>query len=280
MKSVGHETPDIVKRTYSRPDRKLQLAFEEWLEKGVPEKQGLDHHKLFQAAERAVSNLEASIDEAHGLLIQYQDHLNIDLAGLFLSAIYNQQPDNTIVYDIETKTPLGSIGYKLAKHKTLILNAQSGANTGSHSAGIVITNAPSGNWTGWVSSGIIITNAPSKHRTGYYSSGTTLTNAQSGHSTGGESSGIIITNAPSKHWTGRFSSGILIAKTKPETIGENRAQVLLPEEIQANEQLDEYLEQLCKTTKMLRTIDDVVCFKEEFDPEKLQDKIKALIHAQ
>jgi len=273
MKPVGHETPDIVKKTYSMPDRKLQLAFEEWLE---------GDYLFYNHAMTAVESLDVSIEETHGLLIQYQDHPRVRYAGLFLSAVYNHHPDEHIIYDIET-TPLDLIGYKLAKHKTLTLNTPSGNDTGRLSSGIVITNAPNGHDTGYHSSGIIITNAPSGDYTGWVSSGIIITNAPSGNRTGDSSSGIIITNAPSKHGTGHFSSGILLAKTKPKYIEENNARVLLPEEIQANEQLDKYVEQLCKTTKMLRTIDDITAFKEQYGPnpqKRIEEDIKRLLGPQ
>jgi len=273
MNPVGHDALDIVKKTYSMPDRKMQLAFEGWLERVTSKKHERSWDLSFQAAVEAISDLEASIDEAHGLLIQYQDHPNIDLAGFFLSAFYNQQPDNTIVYDVETTTPLDHIGYKLVEHKTLLLNAPSGNGTGSGSSGVIVINAPGEDWTGWYLQGMLITNAQSGDYTGHNSSGVIITNAPIGYCTGWESSGIVITNAPSGDYTGWESSGILLAKTKPETIGDNDARILLPEDIKANEQLDAYLAELCDVTKAIKTAEGALAFKEKYG-EKPQEKIK------
>jgi len=283
FKPAGHDALDIVKKTYSMPDRKLQLKFEEWLEKAAPEKISNHYDGLYQAAVDTISDLEASIDEVHSLLIQYQDHPRIVVAGSFLSAVYNQQPDNTIVYDVETTIPINYIGCRLTEHKTLILNAQSGNIIGWHSPGMIITNAPSGNNTGLRTSGIIITNAPSGKYTGDSSSGIIITNAPSGSLTGWYSPGTIIINAPSGKSTGRQSSGILLAKTKPEHIGDNDARVLLPEEIKENEELDAYLAELCKTTKAIKTAEDVLAFKKQYGPkpkEKIKQDIKRLLGPQ
>jgi len=68
-KPAGHDAPETVKKAYTKPDRKLQLAFEAWLNKGFPRLYNSDYSN----AQAAIKTPDASVDVVHGLLIEYQD---------------------------------------------------------------------------------------------------------------------------------------------------------------------------------------------------------------
>jgi len=269
MKPVGHDPPEA-RREYSKPDRKLQLVFEKWLNKGVPRMYKQD----FFDAQTAIKTLDANIDEAHGLLLEYESHQNLRMAGLFLSAIYAKHPDEHIIYDVETRTPIDHIGYGLLEHKILIIDARTGKRAGSYALGLVLANAQTGYDTGAFASGTTVINAQAGNSTGRGASGLIITNEQTGRLTGLQASGIIITNAHTDESMGWQASGLFLTPTNPKNWAETfNGTHIDAEQIQQNDKLREYLTKLHETTKMLRTIDDIAAFKEKYG-KKPQEKIK------
>lgn len=143
FKGSGFDTPEE-KREYKEPDKRLQEAFERWLN----HKQDIRNKaQLYDVANKYLEGIEATIEDAHALLLKYQDHSiaglrthfdspSIKDAGFFASAIYNKQPEKRIVFDIDLS--LWDLGYCLEQGKTLIALRNTGQGLGRGARGTII----------------------------------------------------------------------------------------------------------------------------------------------
>jgi len=134
MQPAGHEeVPN--RRKYSEPDRRLKTAFEKWIE--AP----LLPANAYKFAESLIEGLEPSVEEAHALLLDYQDKIdkyNWQFSGRFISALYNASPEKIIIYDLEFENPPEYIGCKLSKEKCLVNRAKAGGCLGFEAEGTLI----------------------------------------------------------------------------------------------------------------------------------------------
>jgi len=137
MQPAGHEEP-APRRKYDRPDRKLARVFEKWLhlyQAGLPSHAGL--------ASSLIKKIEPNIQEAHALMMQYQDHPNIHEAGRFLTEIYSKSKNQVIIYDLDTHIPLNCVGLRLHERKILINTGRAGEYFGFQ-AGTIINYGETG----------------------------------------------------------------------------------------------------------------------------------------
>ncbi|MBI4182184.1 MAG: hypothetical protein HY520_04430 [Candidatus Aenigmarchaeota archaeon] len=123
---AGHEPPRRRAR-HREPDSKLARIFEQWLDgqtdflsdyyktRGIEKGQYLDILKTMGELSSTTS-----IEEAHSLLLRFQDHPNVRAAGLFLSAIYNRGPATDIVFDLDLENSPLMMGYGLPRSKIFI----------------------------------------------------------------------------------------------------------------------------------------------------------------
>jgi len=137
MQPAGHEARNS-KRKYSKSSSKLARAFEKWLhlyKAGFPSQAGL--------ASSLLKKIEPDIQEAHALIMQYQDHPNIHEAGRFLSEIYNRSKNQVIIYDLDTDIPVNCVGLRLDERKILINTGRAGEYFGFQ-AGTIINYGETG----------------------------------------------------------------------------------------------------------------------------------------
>lgn len=129
MLPAGHDKGQT-KRNYQQKDKSLEKAFLQFLE-------NWDEPKC-NFPERMVKNIKPSVEEMHSLLLAYQDHEKIAWAGGFVSGVYNQAPDKTIVFDLKLATPINYLGKELPKNKTIINRSTIGDYFGCLAEGTVI----------------------------------------------------------------------------------------------------------------------------------------------
>jgi len=156
MQPAGHEEPP--KRRNYAPNKKLEEAFETWLGSILPDENMLP---LYNRAEYAVQNIDASVEEAHALLLAYENYPKVDLAGLFVSAIYNKLPEKIINFDIDLDFFLTHTGYNLPLGKTLIATGKNAKWLGEYAKGTILNYSPGLLETGVWSSGLVINYAQS-----------------------------------------------------------------------------------------------------------------------
>jgi len=201
FKGSGHEVPDE-KRKFEKPDDKLAAALEEWLRDGWA--------SAYSPALKLIKPLKPSIADAHSLLIRYQDHTLFKQLGLFISAIYNQAPDEVIVYDLGIKA--SNIGYLLRKNKILINKSELSYGCGSNSKGTIINL---GKMEGGIDGaclkahGTCINYGQIKGEFGRESSGSILNYGIVKQHVGVESTGFIA-NLGIAESAGQFSSGPIL----------------------------------------------------------------------
>jgi len=167
FKGAGHEEPEK-KREYKKPDKRLQEAFEKWLNEG--------HHfvvyeKWYRYAEQLLKNISANIDETHSLLLTAPDDL-IRYAGFFVSAVYNKSPENHIIFDVSI--PAAHIGHRLAKGKTLVVLSATGHDLGKSAKGTVLNYGNSDYEEGYKCEGLHINYGSSKGEFGRHAFGTVI----------------------------------------------------------------------------------------------------------
>jgi len=156
MQPAGHEEPSP-KRKYSEPDKRLCLAFEKWLDREYITL-AEDEYKL---AESLIENLTPSVEEAHSLLISYQDDIRLTKLkpfnqGLFISAVYNKSPEKEIIFDLELSRAFGCFAYKLPKEKTFVNLTDIGIWCGQYSKGNLINYGKTGANFGSSSTGVVL----------------------------------------------------------------------------------------------------------------------------
>jgi len=154
FKGAGHEEPEG-KRKYEKPDSKLAKAFEAVLDKEFEKKfaslmantHGPDYSEwkeiefLGKFICESVGREKFSADDAKALLLQYEDHKNIEESGEFITAIYNNSRDKIIIHDVDIGKPIKSIGGSLAQNKVLVNKAPIGPHFGADACGIIINYA-------------------------------------------------------------------------------------------------------------------------------------------
>jgi len=169
LEPAGHE--ERPKRKYTTPSRKLVNAFEKWLDSSQNDEEWLPD-RTYRRAEETLKGIDASIDEAHSLVMKNQDHPSITKAGYFLSCIYNKSPEKQIVYDLPV--PLEGIGYRLPKNKSLVNKTHGSYNLGLQSAGVTLNYADydcESSYNAFNSSGIFVNYGKNKGELGRNSQG-------------------------------------------------------------------------------------------------------------
>jgi hypothetical protein len=170
FRPAGHEMK-IERKDYVKTESKLCKVFEKWLDE-------LDDswdfwNRNYNKAVNMLKNIKPTVDEAHSALIAYQDHprINIEHAGLFLSAVYNRVPDMLIVFDVDLDTPIDCLGYKLGKGKVLVNYCKVGWWMGREASGVVVNYGKCGNFMGSRASGVVVNCGNVEYRMGENASG-------------------------------------------------------------------------------------------------------------
>jgi len=154
FKGSGHDVPEE-KRKYEEPDSRLAKIFETVLDEGFEEKfaslmskthggEYFNRHELELLGKficESVGREKFSADEAKALLLLYQDHENIEKAGEFITALYNNAKEKVIIHDVDIGKPIKRIGKGLAENKVLVNKAPIGNHFGSDAHGIIINYA-------------------------------------------------------------------------------------------------------------------------------------------
>jgi len=198
MQPAGHEAPQD-RRKYQKPNKKLQKAFDEWA-KAVHYRVAIVQIPPYtvarEKAAEVTKGLRCTADEAQGLFLANLDAFPaIVMYGYFLSALYNQMPDKTIVYDLKTK--LDHVGHRLKKEKTLV-NVGASDNFGEDSQGTIINHGKVTYIVGAGASGFLINYRYCRQLGGY--------------GTNGEPTGLII-NLGKAECVGSGSLGINYGRT-------------------------------------------------------------------
>lgn len=162
FQSAGHSAPERA-RAYPKPDTRLVKAFSTWLDRVPKELDGNDDDlKYYNLAHNLVKTFakgagkKSLLDEAHALLVVYQDHPKIASSGLFLSALYNSLRDEEIVFDLELDDAPEWLGYRLAEGKVLINRGKIGDEACRQAVGTVINYGDAGEDMGRDASGLVI----------------------------------------------------------------------------------------------------------------------------
>lgn len=143
LQPAGHEEPPA-KRKYPEPDRKLRDAFEKYLSL-TPERldSNIDYHYsgtldyFDRHAKNYLEDIKATPEEAHGLLLARElKGREKEIAGFFLSAVYNKSEAKDIVYDLETE--VWHLAYSLSPDKAFINYGNGYHLSGTSSKGIII----------------------------------------------------------------------------------------------------------------------------------------------
>jgi len=133
-KPAGQESPNR-KRAHKQKDP-LTAAFITYLDTIT------DFPYYYDAALRATKGFDDISElEINSLLTAAAGHDNIDLAGYFLSALYNRSDIVHIEFTenfITDGEELIGLGYKLKKGKTLVIRANVGSENAGHSDGTVL----------------------------------------------------------------------------------------------------------------------------------------------
>lgn len=149
LKPAGYDAP-AEKRIYPEPDCSLAKAYETWLKLMNREYASGTAHLHYAYAIKLTKGLRTSVDEAHSLLVRYQDHPFAEHAGLFVSALYNHHiPDKEIVFDLNLEKPTDWLGYKLRKDKVFVNKGKTGTLLGTEARGIIINCGEAGRDMGW-----------------------------------------------------------------------------------------------------------------------------------
>jgi hypothetical protein len=128
-RSARNDSPG---RMYAEPDRRLLDSFERWMVEA-----DLHHeNEAYLKGEELTQNLTCTVDEAHALLIKFQDHKRIYLAGTFISVLYNKMPCKEIVCDLPLK--IDHLGYCLPSDKILLNYGCLGSYAGRGSSGCLV----------------------------------------------------------------------------------------------------------------------------------------------
>ena len=248
FRPAGFEHPEGSRKEYVRPRRELQEAFDEWLG-GLCEI--LSEEEYGKACKLVKSLGEISYREANSLLFDFEPKTYIEKeAGLFISACYNQSPEQVIVFDMETPEIWG-IGHMLGKNKVLVNNENAYG------------------WFGWNSSGVLVNNGMAGNPFGFGSSAIIVNNGRVGLEFALGYSGIIVNNGMAGNYFGENSSGIMIALKEPEGYGYlgYAKRVLKPEDLERIPELKEYLQELSEITRNIKNEESAKRFLERYGPE-------------
>ncbi len=141
--NAGHEAP-ASGRKYPEPGRRLRDAFERYL--GLTPGP-LDLHNDYdysgtldyfdRHAKNFLEDIMATPEEAHGLLLVRElKGKEKEIAGFFLSAVYNKSEAKEIVFDLETE--VWNLAYSLANDKVFINRGNGYNRSGTRADGLVI----------------------------------------------------------------------------------------------------------------------------------------------
>jgi len=158
MQPAGHERPQD-KRKYEKPQNKLKEAYEKWLGlNNYPHYDAVrgNENKCWNSVLPLTKNLELTLADVHGLLIEYGDDLKPHLTGLFASALYRKVPEKEIIFDLPLEQNLHYVGLHLPEGKTLISRIPTGHNLGQGAAGTIVNESHTWNDLGINSTGIVI----------------------------------------------------------------------------------------------------------------------------
>lgn len=278
LQPAGHEASNA-KRKYASPDKKLELAFEKFLKKTYrvnPDKYG-------EFAKELLKNVQASVDEAHALVVKYQEHPDIRDAGNFISAIYNKAPEKTIVYEFDI--PIDFLAHKLAKDKIFVNKGYGGFYVGGASRGIIVNQnltcgtfgfeaqgpvinyGKSGNNVGTGSSGLLLNQGEMEDQVAMKNSGVAINQGKISGIYGLLSTGMIINQGVANSSCGYLSTGIVLLLRKPKRVDRTeRMQLLLrPADCKKMPELENYLNNLKQNfasgkddyRKVLSVLDDL-----------------------
>jgi len=156
FKGSGFNAPEE-KRKYEQKRESLQ-AFADWLGRVKNTDDFLNENKnveqLYKSAEILLVNNKITVDEVHGLIIILEDNQNIEASGLFASAVYNNAPDEEIVFDLQV--PLFGLGYRLNEGKVLVNKAHVTGCFGQLAKGQLINLGESEYLPGWQTGNVLI----------------------------------------------------------------------------------------------------------------------------
>ena len=226
---AGHEEQQP-KRKYPEPDRHLENALKEWSRHssiwGVQNLERAAFQSKYEKAEELVKPLDISIDQAYGLILNYQDSANPDItdAGIFLTALYNNSPERIFTFDLEIEK-LDHLGFMLAAGKTLILNCKKTNAIGRYSAGNIV-NFASATTLAQASSGLAINYGNVGDQWfAYENRGTAINYGTVKGEFGAESKGCVIDFGKCKEM-GSFATGHVIGNSKTKFVDVKSAKVV------------------------------------------------------
>jgi len=304
MQPAGHEEPPK-RRKYEKPPSKLRKAFESWFTFETPydEMRDRDFKQYYELALKLTENLEIRLDDAHALLISYQDHPNITSAGLFVSAIYNKIADEEIVFDLPLDVHINNLGYKLAEGKLLISKADTGNALGRASLAPVINYGQSGFQMGHSSKAPVINFGICMNRMGDYAKNSivnlgvcryesgnfryselAINFGTCGPQFGWESKKLIINCGKAEYtFAPGMVEGLIIAIEDPESFAsfayKNASKLLKAEDCMKIPELVKYVQDLKERLEKGRTdykaIKDVV--QELSQPKVIRSNIEAIL---
>jgi len=205
FKGAGHEEPEG-KRRYEQTDDKLAAALEEWL---AATNHSDNENSLYASAVKLIKPLKPSSTDAHSLLLRNQDHPRFSHLGLFVSAVYNQAPDEIIAYDLGIKA--WHIGYMLNENKILINKTELGYGFGVKSKGTIVN---------FGTAICVLEGACARAR------GTSINYGQIEGEFGQGSSGNILNYGNTEH-LGSHSKGLIVNLGKAKSAGQNSAGPIL-----------------------------------------------------
>ncbi len=218
FRPAGFEQPEGFRKNYVKPRAELQYTFDRWVN-GLPENwykinTGEEYNK---ACELVKPIGEIPYREASSLLAgSKSESLAQRRAGLFVSACYNQSPEQIIAFDTDAPE-INLIGYRLGENRVLVNNGKVGNWFASRSSGVIVNNGESGVWFCYNSSGIVLNNGESGDLFGYN------------------------------------SSGILIALQEPKSYGhKEKGRIIKPADCDRIPELKKYLEELSETARNIK----------------------------
>jgi len=161
MQPAGHEQP-APKRKYAE-NRNLRDAFEKYLASVAKTNFRLIYDQmcrddLYLLAADLLKDLQVSVDDAHGLLLERG--LNAEeksYAGFFVSVIYNKSDLSDIVYDLDVE--VCNLAYALPASKAFINKGSGHWGSGTKSSGIIVNYVEKAKYftAGFAADGSIIT---------------------------------------------------------------------------------------------------------------------------
>lgn len=241
FKGAGHDEPER-KREYVEPDSRLSEAFEKWAATLV-----FNHEKDYERAVELLEGIDATVEEAHSLLIKYQDHKEIRQSGMFISAIYNKVPEKVIIYDLDV--PVDFLAFKL-NAKTFINNGTTKNNMGIYAQGNIINNGATYDQMGAYAKGNIINNGTTGAYLGVCAKGNIINNGTTDYAMGLEVKGNIINigKAPVKKTTSIPELKQYLDNLKIQLTNPNMDEVLKVLETLTEEKLSKDITDILKRT--------------------------------